>query len=193
MSAAIAHSSPARTTEQHPRHIEIVTTRAQRNARPKLVYALVAIAGVFGIFIAQLLLSIAVSDSAYQIAGLQGEHKELLQTQEELTESLDLLQSPQHLAANAVALGMVPSTELAFLRLSDNAVMGAPGATAGSACTTTCDAVANSLLAGVPIVGPTVAGHGTAAGTGSNAPATGSAASTPPASPPNGLPSPVTH
>ena len=110
--------------EQQRRHIEIVATRAQRRARPRLVYAAVTVAGLFAILIAQLLLSIMVSDGAYKIAALQGVQKELSRDQQTLSEQLHVLQSPQHLAANAESLGMVANTSTAFLRLSDGKVIG---------------------------------------------------------------------
>ena len=107
-----------------PRHIEIVSSRSQRRARPRMVYAALTVAGLFAILIAQLLLSIAVSDGAYRIAALQGVQRELSRDQQTLTEQLHVLQSPQHLAANAQALGMVANTSTAFLRLADGAVLG---------------------------------------------------------------------
>ena len=38
------------------------------------------------------------------------------------------MQSPQYLAANAEALGMVPNANPVYLRLSDGAVLGQPTA-----------------------------------------------------------------
>ena len=185
MSTNLAYALPTRPerTEMPHRHIEIVATRSQRKARPRLAYALVTMAALFAIFIAQLLLSIALSDGAYQISSLQSAQKELLRTEQALTEQLGLLGSTQHLAANAVALGMVPSSNPAFLRLSDGAVLGAPGAVEQSGCAPSCSLIANSLLDGVPIVG--------AAGAAAATPAT--ATTSPRSSHPAGLPSPVTH
>ncbi|MEO7005717.1 MAG: hypothetical protein ABI275_06295 [Terrimesophilobacter sp.] len=130
MSAAysLARALDADEVQLQPRHIEIVSTRSQRRARPRMVYAAVTIAGLFAILIAQLLLSIAVSDGAYQIAALQGVQRELSRDQQTLTEQLHVLQSPQHLAANAQELGMVANTSTAFLRLADGAVIGTPAA-----------------------------------------------------------------
>ncbi|MCB1281212.1 MAG: hypothetical protein KDB18_06785, partial [Salinibacterium sp.] len=102
---------PVEAPRRHPvqpaprRHLDVVSTRVQKKARPKAVYALVTVAGLFAILIAQLLLSIMVSDGAYQISSLQQEQKELSRDQQSLTEQLQVLESPQHLAANAQALG----------------------------------------------------------------------------------------
>jgi hypothetical protein len=135
MSAAYSLSARAAEADEvqlQPRHIEIVSTRSQRRARPRMVYAAVTVTGLFAILIAQLLLSIAVSDGAYRIAALQGVQRELSRDQQTLTEQLHVLQSPQHLAANAQALGMVANTSTAFLRLADGAVIGAATAATAS-------------------------------------------------------------
>ncbi len=135
-------------------HIEIVTTRAQRSARPKVAYAIVTVISLFAIFGAQLLLSIVVSDGAYQIAALQTQQKELVRTQQDLTERLDLRNSTQYLAASAAKLGMIPGSSPQFLDLSTGAVSAAPGTIDPSGCGGSCNLVANSLLGGVPLIDP---------------------------------------
>lgn len=193
--SAVASALPARrpAREQQPRHIDIAPTRSQKKARPKAVYALVTVAGLFAILLAQLLLSIVVSDGAYQISGLQQEQKELARDQQALTEQLHVLESPQHLAANAESLGMVASAGTAYLRLADGAVLGKPVAARTS------DGIAvgpdgaplvpNELLAGVPITAvSTVPAAGADTGAPGTLPAGGSVASTP-----QGIPSPITR
>ncbi len=146
----------ARPQEQERRrHLDVVSTRAQKKARPRAVYALVTVAGLFAILIAQLLLSIVVSDGAYQISSLQQVQKELVRDSQSLTEQLQVLQSPQHLAANAQALGMVTNSSTAFLQLSDGSVIGKPlAATASGGIRTGVDGgplIPNWLLAGVEL------------------------------------------
>jgi hypothetical protein len=158
MTTNLAYALPTtRPAESPTRHIEVVPTRQQRRARPRMLYAAITIGGVFAILIAQLLISIVLSDGAYQISALQSEQKELSRSAGTLTEELDLLASPQHLAASAEALGMVSNTNPAFLRLTDGAVLGAPAAadaTAGSVIGPGGSLlVPNSLLAGVPLAG----------------------------------------
>lgn len=157
--SALARSVAQPQHEVQPRHIEIVSTRAQRRARPRLFYALVTVSGLFAVLIAQLLLSIAVSDGAYQIASLQQQQRELQRDAETLTEAIQVLQSPQHLAVNAIALGMVSNSSTAYLRLSDGAVLGsAVAATAGDRIIIGHDnstLVSNSLLTGVPLAAHT--------------------------------------
>src|SRR5690554_3396506 len=158
MSALARSASVPNIAPQHdprPRHIQIVSTRAQRQARPRLIYAVVTVGGLFAVLIAQLLLSIALSDGAYQIANLQHQQRELQRDAETLTEQLQILQSPQHLAVNAVTLGMVSNSSTAFLRLSDGKVLGsAVAAKAGDRIVLGQDRttlISNSLLTGVPL------------------------------------------
>lgn len=47
---------------QSTRHIEIVSTRQQRRARPRVVYSLVVVGGLFAVLLVQLLVSIALAD-----------------------------------------------------------------------------------------------------------------------------------
>lgn len=193
----LAYSLPARSprvpapSPEHPRHIEIVSTRSQRRARPRTVYALVTVAGLFVILMAQLLLSIVLSNGAYQISALQTQQTELSRDAQTYTEQLDVLKSPQNLSARAEALGMVMSTAPAvYLRLSDGAVIGTPTAMQASQAAVVGAAgtlVPNSLLPALPAQGAD-AGTTTAAGAPPGAVAAGSVASTP-----GVLPSPVTH
>ena len=208
MSTNVAYARPAvRSTEralpqQKPRHIEIAPSRQQRRARPKAAYAIVTVASLFVIFAAQLLLSIVVSDGAYQIENLQGQQKELIRSQEALTEKLDLSASTQSLAANAAHLGMVPGSNPLFLDLATGAVSGAPGSVDRAGCGGACNLVANSLLAGAPLVNtaasaettpasPAATTPGATAGTGAPGASTPATVSAP--QPVDTLPAPVTH
>jgi len=217
MSTNLAYARPLRPSHQpfevveQPRRVRIVTTRAQRRARPKLVYGLAATAVLFAIFLAQLLITIALSSGAYAITGLQTTQQGLSRTSSALNEKLDTLASAQNLQANALALGMVNSSQAAFLRLSDGAVLGTalPAATTaviGASDTASTDSVPNSLLTDVPLIKSTAGGHGNANAPVSSAgnsqstqapstPATtGSTAPASTTSPNSGdLPSPVTH
>ena len=202
-----------------PAHVEIVSSRIQRRARPRLGAALITVGGLFLILAAQLLLSIATSEGAYAISSLQTEQAELARDEQVLTENLQVLEAPQHLATEAQGLGMVANTSAAYLRLADGTVLGAPTrAVASSAFLTAADGtplIPDSLLAGVPLVsdqeataaaaaaaggaltlnadGSVTGGAPMVVGTDAGAPDTvptgGSIASTAPA----GIPSPVTH
>jgi hypothetical protein len=222
--SALAYATPIRRPREvevaAPEHrpVRIVTTRAQRRARPKLVYALWAIVVVFAIFLAQLMITIALSSGAYQISGLQASQQNLSRTASALGERLDTLASSQNLAANARALGMVGSGQSAYLRLSDGAVLGhaAPAghsSISAAALAALETSVPNSLLDQLPLItgkgvlsGATGTGHGSAntanssTGTtestqGTTAPAeVGTSATASSSSSDSGeLPSPVTH
>ena len=146
------HDPQRGAARSRPAHVQIVTTRAQRNARPRLAYSVVTIVSLFVIFAAQLLLSIVVSDGAYQLSGLQVQQKELLRTEQALLEQLQVLGSTQHLAANAAHLGMVPGSNPLYLNLATGTVSSAPGTADPVGCGGGCSMVANSLLNGVPLV-----------------------------------------
>jgi hypothetical protein len=200
VSSNLAFATPLRSPreETHAPHIEIVSSREQRKARPRVLYAVVTVASLFVIFIAQLLLSIVVSDGAYRIAGLQTEQRDLTRQEQALSERLDLLASPQNLAAQAESLGMVLSTTTpVFLRLSDGVIVGDAGGSTGPGDTVLAaqgSLVPNALLGDIPLVMPAPAPGATVATTATPATpgapvvpgAAGSVASTPMA-----LPSPV--
>jgi hypothetical protein len=137
MSSLPAYAPSRSPREAQPtRHIEIVATRSQRRRRPRIVYAIVAVAGLFVILMAQLLVSIALSDGAYQISSLQTQQKNLARDKQTLTESLNVLQSPQNLAAQATTLGMVMNNAgSGWLRLSDGSVLKSPSAADDSSAT----------------------------------------------------------
>jgi predicted PurR-regulated permease PerM len=178
----LGRQAPRPAEEERRSHLEVVSTRSQRRSRPRAVYAIVAIGMLLGIVVSQLLLSIAVSQGAYQLSSLATKQTQLQRSYQAASEDLNRLTSPQNLAANANALGMVSNSNPAYLRLSDAAVLGAAVPASGSAGTVTGgqgNLVPNALLTGVPLV--------TAPGTSAPAP--------PPASVPldGALPTPVTH
>lgn len=190
--------------EEHPRHIEVVATRDQRRARPKVAYAVATVVSLGVIFAAQLLLSILVSDGAYQITSLQQQQRDLLRSEQALTENLDIFSSTQNLATNAAALGMIPNATPYFLDLSTASIFAAPGSADPAGCGGACNLVPNSLLAGVPVIDPNAVvpvtaaqDAATAAPTAPVAPTTPAAPLTPvaeaPAAAADALPSPVTR
>jgi hypothetical protein len=207
MSAAAAYALPERAQQPHAtgqpkraddtRHIEIVTSRAQRLARPRLAYSLIVIAGLFAVLASQLLLSIALADGAYQISALQTQQKEVSRAQQSVTEDLNVLQSPQNLAARAESLGLVSNNNAVYLNLANGAVLGSPqAAKAGAGSVIGANGnllIANSLLADVPsTMTPLAPTADSQAGSSTGAPSptsgTGSVASTS-----TGIPGPTTR
>jgi hypothetical protein len=182
---------PERVEEHKRTHLEVVPTRSQRRARPRALYAAMAVGTLLVIVVAQLLLSIGISQGAYQLESLQVKKTQLQRSYQAASEDLNRVSSPQNLAANANALGMVSNSSPAYLRLSDGAVLGAPLAASGAAGTVTGgqgNLVPNSLLAGVPLV--------TQAQQTVNSTSPGAATTTPTTTPvplQGALPTPVTH
>lgn len=186
-------NTPDQVQAPDTRHIEIVSTRSQRRARPRIVYALSAVAGMATIVIVQLLLSVGISQGAYEVSRLQASQVELGRTAESVTEDLVRISSPQSLAANAEALGMVSNSNPVYLRLSDGAVLGAPASATGSQGGSA-SLVPNALLAGVPLVTqlPQGTGQGASVG-GAAAKPPAKVADVAPKTAPNGIPTPATR
>lgn len=131
--------------------IEIVTSRVQRQARPRILYALIATAALFVLLLTQLGVSIALSKGAYQISSLQDTQTSLSRTQQKYSEKLQVLSSPQNIANNATALGMVRNQNPVYLDLSTQKVYGTPTPATSDAATAG-NLIPNSLLKGVPVV-----------------------------------------
>jgi hypothetical protein len=131
--------------------IEIVTTRIQRRARPRIVYALIATAALFVLLLTQLGVSIALSQGAYQISALQNTQTSLQRTQQKYSEKLQVLSSPQNIANNATNLGMVRNANPVYLDLSTDKVYGTPTPATGDAASSH-NLIPNSLLSGVKAV-----------------------------------------
>jgi hypothetical protein len=102
-------------------------------AAPKLRYIVVTLVGIFAILAVQLMLSIALSGGAYEIASLKGEMRNTEQKRQMVAEDINALIAPDTLAGLATSMGMVADNNPAYLRLSDSSVVGeAQPATAGS-------------------------------------------------------------
>jgi len=152
------------------RPLEVGTSRAQRRARPKVAYALVATAALFVLLLAQLAISIALSDGAYKISALEAERTELARDQQKYSEQLDVLSSPQNLAVNAEALGMVRNSNPVYLDAATGAVHGDPAPAAPDADGARDNLIGNTLLQGVPVVAATPDAAGGAVAEASDAP-----------------------
>ncbi len=169
--------------------VEVAPSRASKRARPRPLYAAVTLGGVFAVIVAQLLLSLIVSNGAYELSTLSSERAALTREEQQLREQIDVSGSPQNLAAEAERLGMVANGSSAVLWLSDGRVDGDVGAAEPGAGVVGShgNLVANALLA------QQAAGAASADETGSAdtpEPAAASAAEAPTMS---GLPTPATH
>ena len=195
MSALPAQSAPAprRSRTPTPDRRLRPAPEPMRRAKPRLVFAIVALAGVALIVVTQLLLSVALAQGAYEIDAYQVRQAQLARQEQKLAEDLDRMESPQYLAMNAEALGMVPNANPVLLLLSDGAVVGEPpAATRGAGASG--PLVPNSLLDGVPTVTERHAARTPTAGASDEA--STAAPDAPPVAPPppaDGLPTPATH
>jgi hypothetical protein len=195
MSAVAAVAEPLRRprpgapSAAPTRHLEIAPSRAQRRARPKVFYAVVTVAGIGVILLAQLLMSILLADGAYRISGLQAEQRELVRQQNALTEDLQVWSSTQNLATNAEGLGMVASGNPVFLDVATGQVSGAGTPAGGSLIGSQGNLIGNSLLQPDMLIDPTQQRTAdTQPVAGSTVPVTATTPVTP-----GLLPSPTTH
>ncbi|GAA3648722.1 hypothetical protein [Microbacterium marinilacus] len=145
--AARVRPTPSAPERAPRRRLQAVPAPAPRR-RPRLGYAIVAFGGAVAIAVAQMSLSVLTTQSSYELAALTQEGRTATLQAQELRDEVAGLSSPQYLAANAAALGMVIDPSPSFLRLSDGAIIG-EGNAAGS--TSTVDAagrgaVGNALL-----------------------------------------------
>lgn len=160
--------------------------------RPRLVYGLSAVAGALLIGATQMGLSILTTQTSYDIAALTQQQRALGWQKQILEDDIAGLSSPQYLAANAAALGMVVGQTPSYLRLSDHAIIGDG---AGASAATSVDAltkagVSNALVGGVPLV--TDPASSLSSGATLEAAVSATDSSTPPAIA-DGLPTPATH
>lgn len=136
----------------------------RRKIYSNLRMATITVLVLFGIIITQILLSIAVSSGAYEIAGLKQSNKEAADKVQLIKQEVSYLSAPQHLAEKAEELGMVNSTNPVFLQLSDGAVLGVPeastttdGLVQGQSFVSNDAAASIIAKANTPIVQPTTA------------------------------------
>jgi hypothetical protein len=154
MSAPLATAHPLRAPRRRPeRRLRAVELPARRR-RPRLLYGLVAVAGALAIVGAQMVLSVMTTQSSYELAQLSSQQKQLTWQRQILNDQITGLSSPQYLAANAAALGMVNDESPSYLRLSDGKILGAgkPAKGGSSVDPLRHGGVANKLIASTPLV-----------------------------------------
>lgn len=143
---------PEAPTRAPRRRLEPVTSTPVRR-KPKLAYALAAVAGAMAIGAVQIGLSLAITQDSFVLAGLTSQQHEMDLRTNALQEDLTGLSSPQSLATSAAALGMVVAGSPSYLRLSDGAVFGAGSGASGASTVDPngAGAVSNALLNDVPV------------------------------------------
>ena len=154
--ATVLRTAPAVVPDRRDspgRRLRVVEAPARRR-RPKLLYGVVAVLGAFLIAGAQMVLSIMTTQSSYELSTHTQQQRELTTEKQILYDDVAGLSSPQYLAANAAALGMVIDESPSYLRLSDGALLGAGEVSLG---TSSVDAIGrgtvpNALITGTPLV-----------------------------------------
>ena len=134
MSSMVARAlSPApRTIEEAKaaglRLVRPVRSRARRAPFVVVVMTVLAI-GLVGLII----MSTVLQAQSFEATKLDRQAASLATEQQAMSREVDRLQSPANVASRAIAIGMVPNANPAFLRLSDGEVLGEPAqAEAGS-------------------------------------------------------------
>lgn len=187
--------APSEAPERHLRPLD----RPAKRRRPRVTYAITAVVGAIVIGLVQLGMSIATTQTTYDIRDLTTKQRSLTLQSQALYDEVAGLGSPQYLAANAAALGMVVGGSPVYLRLSDGAVVGTTG---DEGTPSTIDPagrplVKNALIADTPLVtdpGRTIAGQTAPAKGAAPAAADGETPVEPPADPVvTGIPNPQTH
>lgn len=105
-------------------HLQLAPETEHKAGRSPVVASLIGVAIVLAILATQLGLSIAISQGAYEARALEVEQRDLSRVERVLSQNVGKLASPQNLAENAAALGMVQNARPATLRLSDGAILG---------------------------------------------------------------------
>lgn len=150
----LARALPQRVPQPSPRRRLQVVPEPERRRRPKLAYGVIAVAGAVAIALTQMGLSILTTQSTFEVAALTQQQRELTLQKQALYDDVAGLSSPQYLAANAAALGMVINESPSYLRLSDGAIVGAGAAAGGTSAVDAINrgSVPNALVTDTPLV-----------------------------------------
>lgn len=116
-----------------------------RRTKASSPVVMILVLGFVGISLLHLLLTIATSQSVYELADLKREKRELDTTSQILAEQVLSLSSNQNLYTTASRLGMVVNNNPVFLRLNDQAILGQPRPAAGTSVQSS-NLVANSVM-----------------------------------------------
>ena len=111
------------TAVEHTR-LTVVPRGTQKAPRVPFValISLLLVGGVVGL----LLFNTNMQQGSFVASAMEERAAVLAGKEESLRMQLDRLRDPQHIAARAKKLGMVPASSPAFLRLSDGKVLGKP-------------------------------------------------------------------
>jgi cell division protein FtsL len=121
--AAAPRFSPESAKAAGLRLVRPVRSRARKAPFVVVILTILSI-GLVGLII----MSTILQAQSFEAQKLNNQAAELETQQQLLSREVDKLQSPANVARRAIAYGMVPNTNPAFLRLSDGKVLGKPEA-----------------------------------------------------------------
>lgn len=111
---------PARTPAR--RGLRVVPAAIERSGNGPFALACMTLL-TLGL-LALLVLNTQLAQGTFAVHDLAQRSGTLADQEHELTRALDAERNPGALAAKAVALGMVPATSMAFIRLADGTIVG---------------------------------------------------------------------
>lgn len=116
-------AAPVPTPAARPR---LHVVRTPDHARTRVPFVVLCMGVLASSLLAALLLNTTMAQGEYERFALQSRLAQSTQAHQRLAGELERAASPAHLAQAATALGMVPTTHAAYVRLSDGAVLGNP-------------------------------------------------------------------
>lgn len=114
-------SAPARAPHLHALPTPGAAPARRFGLSPRAV--LVAVGLVLAVFSAQLAMTMVITHDAYETDSLEAQQLELSREHSAALERADAAASPQHLAAEATKLGMVPRTHTNYLDLQAASIL----------------------------------------------------------------------
>lgn len=120
------HEEHQRQDEQDTRRRFTALPRLAPHRGPKLAHGVVALMGLVAIIVAQLVMSVVLSEGAYELRALQLEQAQVARTEQQLQERVSTLESPQSIAMSAEALGMENGEQRQFIDLASGEVLSGP-------------------------------------------------------------------
>jgi cell division protein FtsB len=127
-------SMVARTLAPAPKRLEDAKAAGLRLVRPvrsrarKAPFVVVVMSVLGAGLVGLILMSTVLQAQSFEAARLDRDAAALETRQQAIAREVDQLQSPANVAKRAIAIGMVPNANPAFLRLSDGKVLGEPQA-----------------------------------------------------------------
>ena len=122
--AEASRTSMARTSGRGSQRPTLRVVTAPVLERSRTLFVLTCLLLLVGGLISLLIVNTSLAQGSFRMHDLRATSAGLSEQAQALREDIALRESPQQLSVAASALGMVPSGSVAFLRLSDGAVLG---------------------------------------------------------------------